>query len=112
MTFEQFTNLIVPIFVNKAADINDSVLRCTFDCLFDQNFNGTIEREEFQSLLQLLQMFNHNTFESRDESFSNINLPFECLDRNDDVTFQGNRYNWYRAMIVFLLIRRRILRIC
>jgi len=56
--FGQFIDLITPIFANDAAEISSFVLRSTFDCLFDQNSNGKIEQEEFDSLLILLQGFN------------------------------------------------------
>ncbi len=58
MKFEQFTDLIAPVFANDAAEISSAVLRSTFDRLFDQNSNGTIEQEEFDSLLILLQGIN------------------------------------------------------
>jgi hypothetical protein len=52
--FERFTELIAPVFANDAAEISSFVLRSTFDCLFDQNSNGSVEQEEFRSLLILL----------------------------------------------------------
>ena len=55
MKFEQFIDLIAPVFANECSRNKYFVLRSTFDRLFDQNSNGTIEQEEFESLLILLQ---------------------------------------------------------
>jgi hypothetical protein len=77
--FQQFTELIAPIFANEAAEISSFVLRSTFDRLFDQNSNGTIEQEELQSLLILLQGFN----------MTKQNLLYENFRRNNRISFKG-----------------------
>lgn len=80
MKFEQFIDLLAPVFANNAAEINEFVLRSTFDRLFDQNCDGSIDREEFQSLLTLLRAFNSNqTDKERKISF----------DENHQISFQG-----------------------
>ncbi|CAF0780505.1 unnamed protein product [Didymodactylos carnosus] len=89
MKFETFSDLIAVVFANDA-DIDTYTLRNTFDHLFDQNNNGTIEREEFESLLTLLQAFHHekhlqNNFQLT-ESFSRV---FE--DRNNHISFKAKR---------------------
>lgn len=58
MKFEEFINLITPVFANEAAEISNTLLRSTFDRLFDQNSNGTIEPGEFDSLFILLHGLN------------------------------------------------------
>ena len=80
MTFEQFIDLLAPVFANNAAEINEFVLRSTFDCLFDQNSNGSIEKEEFQSLLTLLRAFNSNQTDLERKS---------SFDENNEISFQG-----------------------
>ncbi|CAF1045712.1 unnamed protein product [Adineta ricciae] len=54
MRFEQFIDLITPLFANDAVEISHFVLRSTFDYLFDQNSNGSIEPQEFEPLFLLL----------------------------------------------------------
>ncbi|CAF2068245.1 unnamed protein product [Rotaria magnacalcarata] len=82
MNFEQFIDLIAPVFANNAAEISDFMLRTTFDRLFDLNENGTIERDEFDSLLILLRAFNRNgnnlqknfvSYENLRQRFTNLN---------------------------------------
>lgn len=89
MKFEQFIDLIAPVFANNAAEINDFVLRSTFDRLFDQNINGSIDKEEFQSLLTLLRAFNTNQtdLERRLAFYENLRDAF--ANRNNQISFQG-----------------------
>lgn len=54
MRFERFIDLITPLFANDAVEISPFVLRSTFDYLFDQNSNGSIEPPEFEPLFLLL----------------------------------------------------------
>lgn len=89
MKFEQFIDLIAPVFANNAAEIHDFVLRSTFDRLFDQNINGSIDKEEFQSLLTLLRAFNTNQtdLERRLAFYENLRDAF--ANRNNQISFQG-----------------------
>jgi hypothetical protein len=77
--FQQFTELIAPIFANEAAEISTFALRSTFDRLFDLNSNGTVEQGELQSLLILLQGWN-----TTKQNFLQENLP-----RNNHISFKG-----------------------
>ncbi|CAF0725620.1 unnamed protein product [Rotaria sp. Silwood1] len=88
MNFEQFIDLIAPVFANNAAEINDFILRSTFDCLFDQNSNGTIEQEEFDSLLILLKAFNtnENNFEKKILLYEHLQQTF--TNRNNHISFK------------------------
>ena len=90
MNFEQFTDLIAPVIANDAAEISAFVLRSTFDRLFDQNSNGTIEKEEFQSLINLLKGLNNNQSNLDKTSTSNGNLRRLFIHRNGHITFKGN----------------------
>ena len=77
---------MTPVFANDAAEISISVLRSTFDRLFDQNSNGTIEQPEFQSLSILLHGYNP----------AKQNLLFENLrqilsTRVSHISFKGKR---------------------
>jgi len=89
MTFEQFIDLIAPVFANNAAEISDLILRSTFDRLFDQNSNGTIEQEEFKSLLTLLRAFNTNKNDLEKEILLYENLRKTFANRNNHISFKG-----------------------
>ena len=89
MKFEQFIDLIAPVFANNAAEISDFVLRSTFDRLFDQNSNGSIEKEEFESLLTLLRAFNTNQNDFERKIFLYENLRTTFADRNNHISFNG-----------------------
>ena len=89
MKFEQFTDLIAPVFANNVAEISEFVLRSTFDRLFDQNSNGTIEQEEFQSLLTLLKAFNNNAHDSEKYAFLNEHLREAFAHRSHHMAFKG-----------------------
>ena len=91
MKFEQFIDLIAPVFANNAAEINEFILRSTFDCLFDQNSNGTIEHEEFESLLTLLQAFNTNKNDIDKKTLLYENLRTTFANRNNHISFKGKR---------------------
>jgi hypothetical protein len=91
MKFEQFTDLIAPVFANNAAEISDFVLRSTFDRLFDQNSNGTIEQEEFDSLLTLLRAFNANSDDLEKKFLLYENLQQTFANRNNHISFKGKR---------------------
>ncbi|CAF0899169.1 unnamed protein product [Adineta steineri] len=84
MKFEPFVDLIAPVFANDAAEISISVLRLTFDRLFDQNSNGTVEQQEFEALLILLQGFN-----THKQSLFNENLRQIFPSRTNHVSFKG-----------------------
>jgi hypothetical protein len=84
MKFEQFTELIAPIFANDAAEISSFVLRSTFDRLFNQNSKSTIEQEEFDSLLILLQGFNTYKLNLLHENLRQI---FD--NRKNHISFKG-----------------------
>ena len=84
MTFEEFIVLIDPIFANEAAEVSMSVLRSTFDNLFDQNSNGTIEREEFESLFVLL-----HGWMGKKKHLSDENLRQIFSNRLNHISFQG-----------------------
>ncbi|CAF2464757.1 unnamed protein product [Rotaria sp. Silwood2] len=83
LNFEQFTDLITPIFANDAAEFSSFVLRSTFDHLFDLNSNGTIEQEEFESLFLLLQGFN-----SKKQILLQENLRQMLGNRNKHISFK------------------------
>ncbi|CAF0842538.1 unnamed protein product [Rotaria sordida] len=72
LNFEQFTDLITPIFANDAAEFSSFVLRSTFDHLFDLNSNGFNSKK--QNLLQenLRQMLGNR---NKHISFQGINIP-------------------------------------
>jgi folate-dependent tRNA-U54 methylase TrmFO/GidA len=89
MKFEQFIDLIAPVFANNAAEINDFVLRSTFDRLFDQNSNGTIEQEEFESLLTLLRAFNTNKNDLEKKNLLYENLRKAFANCNNHISFKG-----------------------
>ena len=84
MSFEQFILLIDPILGNETTEISPGVLRWTFDSLFDQNSNGTIEREEFESLLILLHGWIENKKYLTDENLRQI-----YSSRLNHISFQG-----------------------
>lgn len=75
---------MTPIFANDAAEISNSVLLSTFDYLFDQNSNGTIEQEEFDSLLILLQGLNTYKLNLLHE-----NLRQKFGNRTHHISFKG-----------------------
>jgi hypothetical protein len=89
MKFEQFIDLIAPVFANNAAEISDFVLRSTFDRLFDHNSNGNIEQEEFQSLLTLLRAFNTHKNDLERHVSLNENLRKTFARRNNRISFKG-----------------------
>ena len=89
MKFEQFIDLIAPVFANHAAEINDFVLRSTFDRLFDQNSKGYIERQEFESLITILRAFNTNQTDIERKIFFYENLRKIFADRNNHISFKG-----------------------
>ena len=91
MNFEQFIDLIAPVFANNAAEISDFILRSTFDCLFDQNSNGTIQQEEFDSLLTLLRAFNANKYDLDEEKPLHKNLRQIFINGNNHISFQGKQ---------------------
>ncbi len=70
--FEQFTELIAPIFANDAAEISMFVLQSTFDCLFDQTSNGTIGQDQFDSLLTLIHGVNAHKRHLLHENFRHL----------------------------------------
>jgi hypothetical protein len=84
MTFEDFIVLIDPIFANEAAEVSTSVLRSSFDNLFDQNSNGTIEIEEFESLSVLL-----HGWIGKKKHLSDDNLRQTFSNRFNHISFQG-----------------------
>ena len=90
MKFEQFTDLIAPVFAHNAADINDFILRSTYDRLFDQKSNGTIDQEEFHSLLKLLKAFNRNQNDLERNFYLYETLRQTFAHRNNHISFQGN----------------------
>jgi hypothetical protein len=102
MKFEQFTDLIAPVFANNAAEINDFVLRSTFDRLFDQNSNGTIEQEEFESLLTLLKAFNNNRNDLEKNVFLYENLRQTFANRNNRISFKGKRISLVIQFFLFI----------
>lgn len=87
MKFEQFIDLIAPVFANNAAEISDSILRSTFDRLFDQNSNDTIEQGEFESLLTLLRAFNTNKNDLEKKFLLYENLRKTFANRNNHISF-------------------------
>jgi len=89
MKFEQFIDLITPVFANNAAEINDFILRSTFDRLFDQNSNDTIGQEEFESLLTLLRAFNTNKNDLEKKILLYENLRQIFANRNNHISFKG-----------------------
>jgi len=89
MKFEQFIDLIAPVFANDAAEISSFVLRSTFDRLFDQNSNGTIEQEEFESLITLLRAFNTNKNDLDKKILLYENLRKTFANRNNHISFKG-----------------------
>jgi hypothetical protein len=89
MKFEQFIDLIAPVFANNAAEINDYILRSTFDRLFDHNSNGSIEREEFESLLTLLRAFNTNQNDIERKILLYENLRKTFANQNNHISFKG-----------------------
>ena len=97
MKFEQFADLITPVFANDAAEISTIVLRLTFDHLFDQNSNGTVEQEEFESLCILLQGF--NTYK---KNLLQENLRQMLGNRNKHISFKGiHIQNKYKILNFF-----------
>lgn len=112
MSFEQFTDLLTPVVACNAAEITDSILRSTFDCLFDQDSNGTIEQEEFQSLLILLNTFNSKA-DSERKSFINEILQETFSRRHNHLTFKGKAFASSSTSILpsFLFSPSRILRL-
>ncbi|UJR25779.1 hypothetical protein I4U23_007132 [Adineta vaga] len=88
MKFEQFTDLIAPVFANNAEDINDFTLRSTYDRLFDQKSNGTIDQEEFQSLLKLLKAFNRNQNDLEKNFYLYETLRQTFAHQNNHISFQ------------------------
>ena len=84
MNFKTFTDLISSVFVNETVFVSSHVLRLTFDALFDQNSNGTIEPEEFESLYILLQGYNEHDRVLFNENFRRI-----IGNRNHCVSFKG-----------------------
>jgi hypothetical protein len=89
MKFEQFIDLIAPVFANNAAEINDFILRSTFDRLFDQNSNDTIGQEEFESLLTLLRAFNTNKNDLEKKILLYENLRQIFANHNNHISFKG-----------------------
>jgi hypothetical protein len=96
--FEQFIDLLGPIFANDAAEISPFVLRSTFDRLFDQNSNGTVEQGEFESLLILLQGMNKNK-----QYLLHENLRQMFPSRNNHISFKGIKYQEQKQIIHFHL---------
>lgn len=89
MKFEQFIDLLAPVFANNAAEINEFVLRSTFDRLFDQNCNGSIDKEEFQSLLTLLRAFNRNQTDLERKNSFEENLHETFVNGMNEISFEG-----------------------
>jgi len=92
MKFEHFIDLLAPVLANNAAEISEYVLRSTFDLLFDQNSNGSVEQDEFQSLLTLLRAFNLNEMKSERKMFLDEHLRQTFATRNNRIGFKGNIY--------------------
>jgi hypothetical protein len=91
MKFEQFIDLIAPVFANNAAEINDFILRSTFDRLFDQNSNDSIERQEFESLITLLRAFNTNQTDIERKILLYENLRKIFVNQNNHISFKGKK---------------------
>ncbi|CAF2049859.1 unnamed protein product [Rotaria magnacalcarata] len=70
--FEQFTDLITPVFANEVSEVSSFVLRATFDNIFDQNSNGKIEQKEFEAIFILLQGSNTDKQQLLQENFRQI----------------------------------------
>ena len=86
MPFEQFALLIDPILSNDTADLSSAVLRWSFDSLFDQNTNGNVEKEEFESLFILLRGWVENKKYLSDENLRQL-----YPSRLNHISFQGRR---------------------
>lgn len=84
MKFEQFVDLIVPIFANEAVEVTSTVIRSTFDQLFDQNSNGVIELEEFDCLFRLL-----HGIDSYKQNLLHENFRLLCNHRSNHLSFKG-----------------------
>lgn len=84
MSFEQFVRLIDPILSHDASEMNSFVLRWIFDSLFEQNANGNVEKDEFESLLILLCGRNENK-----KYFNDENLRQFSSSRSNYISFQG-----------------------
>ena len=94
MKFEHFIDLLASGLANNAAEISEYVLRSTFDLLFDQNSNGSVEQDEFQSLLTLLRAFNLNEMKSERKMFLDEHLRQTFATRNNRIGFKGNIYQY------------------
>ena len=106
MKFKVFIDLIAPLFVNDAAEISNSVLRSTFDRLFDQNSNGKVEQQEIASLLILLQGFDtykHNlSHENRTQILNNRNNQIAFKGKNIQERATGNHPFYYLEFYDFV----------
>ncbi|CAF0827259.1 unnamed protein product [Rotaria sordida] len=92
LNFEQFTDLITPIFANDAAEFSSFVLRSTFDHLFDLNSNGTIEQDEFEALFFItssLNGFGLNIVRKFSKQGCDIVLNGNHIDENITQTIQN-----------------------
>ena len=84
MRFEQFIDLITPLFASDAVEISHFMLRSTFDYLFDQNSNGSIEPQEFEPLFLLLHGNNASKLDLFHEHLRQI-----FSNRSNHVSFKG-----------------------
>ena len=84
MKFERFTDLVAPMFANNAAEISETVLRSTFDGLFDQHCHGIIAEAEFASLVTLLKGFSISGKSLRSDSAGHM-----FTDRSNHISFKG-----------------------
>jgi hypothetical protein len=89
MKFERFTDLVAPMFANNAAEISETILRSTFDGLFDQHYHGIIAEDDFASLVTLLKGFNINGTDWHGRSLMSDCAGHMFTDRNNHISFEG-----------------------
>ena len=89
MKFERFTDLVAPMFANNAAEISETVLRSTFDGLFDQHCHGIIAEDEFASLVTLLKVFDVNGNQCYEKSSMSDAAGHMFTNRNKPISFRG-----------------------
>ena len=89
MKFERFTDLVAPMIANNAAEISETVLRSTFDGLFDQHCHGIIAEDEFESLVTLLKGFTIHGNDGHEKSLISDRAGHLFTDRSNHISFKG-----------------------
>ena len=81
----------MPIFANEAVEVTSGVIRLTFDQLFDQNSNGTVELEEFDPLFRLL-----HGIDLYKQNLMHDNFRQLCNHRSNHLSFKGKLHSYRR----------------